>query len=244
MISFFSKNKYLVDLLEGFTDFHNHLLPGIDDGASSVEDSLQMLNKFKEFGVKNFVATPHVMGDYYPNTPESINTALKELRAKLPSDISINAAAEYMMDQHLLKIIEDRKLLPVTENYLLVEMSYFQQPINLTEILFKLQTKAYKPILAHPERYGFYHSKGLKQYKDLKSRGCRFQLNMLSISGHYGTGMQKTALQLLENGYIDFISSDAHRLNHLEKLAKITLNKKQVQWLEPVIENSKNLFNN
>lgn len=242
MISFFSKKTYVVDLLEDFTDFHNHLLPGIDDGASSVKDSLQMLKKFTEFGVKDFVATPHVMGDYYPNTPETITDALNELKENLPADISISAAAEYMMDQDLLDIIEAENLLPVSENYLLVEMSYFQPPINLTEILFKLQTRAYKPILAHPERYAFYHSKDLEQYKDLKSRGCRFQLNMLSIVGHYGPGMQKTALQLLEKGLIDFISSDAHRLEHLEKISKIKLNKKQVQWLKPVIENSKNLF--
>ena len=243
MISFFQKKIFFVDLLEGFTDFHNHLLPGIDDGAATPQASLEMIERFRKFGVKNFVCTPHVMGEYYPNTKQTIGNALEELKAVLPSGIEISAAGEYMMDQHLMDSLEEgEKMLPITGNNVLVEMSYFQAPINLKEILFTILTSGQKPILAHPERYAFYHSKNLQKYNDLKDRGCSFQMNMLSLTPHYGTGMQKTAFQLLEAGMIDFISSDAHRIEHLEKLEKIKLNKKQVQLLEPVIEKSKALF--
>lgn len=242
MISIFQKKKYLVDYLEGFTDFHNHLLPGIDDGSTDPEYSLKMINRFKEFGVRSFVATPHVMGEYYPNTPETIGKALEELKDKLPADVKISAAAEYMMDQIFYDTLDSEELLTISGRHVLVEMSFFQAPINLNEILFKLQNKSYKPILAHPERYGFYHSKFLGPYDDLKTRGCQFQMNMLSLSRHYGKGMQKTAYELLEAGMIDFISSDAHRLEHLDKLEKIQVSKKHLEFLKPVIKRSKNLF--
>lgn len=242
MISFFQKKQYLVDLLEGLTDFHNHLLPGIDDGSPSVENSLEMILKFREFGVKKFVATPHVMGEYYPNTLETINAALAELKPVLPEDINLKASGEYMMDQHLLNILEENLVLPLHKQFILVEMSYFQAPINLNEILFKIQNKAFKPILAHPERYVFFHSKNLEEYKDLKIRGCDFQMNILSLTSHYGLGIQKMAYELLENQMIDYLSSDAHRPEHLEKIAKIKISKKQAQLIEPVIEKSKALF--
>ncbi|MBZ9631463.1 histidinol phosphatase [Salegentibacter sp. LM13S] len=242
MLSIFQKKIFLADLLDGFTDFHNHLLPGIDDGAKSVEESIAMIKKFNEFGVTNFVASPHVMGEFYPNIPETILPALEQVEKNLPDGNSIKAAGEYMMDQFLIDQLENENVLNVVDNYVLVEMSYFQAPINLAEILFKIQNRNLKPILAHPERYAFYHGSNLSKYEDLKARGCHFQLNMLSLTPHYGISMQKTAFQLLENGMIDFISSDAHRMEHLEKIGNIKLKKKQLNVIEPVIEKSKALF--
>ena len=242
MLSIFQKKRYLVDYLENFTDFHNHLLPGIDDGSPNVDISLELIEKFGKFGVKNFVCTPHVMGEYYPNSPADIGAALQELKMQLPEDVKIQASAEYMMDAWLTESIENDEILPIAGKHVLIEMSYFQAPINLIDILFQLQTKGYKLILAHPERYAFYHNKSLNKYRDLKNRGCKFQLNMLSLSRHYGEGINKMANRLLEEGMIDFISSDCHRMEHLEKIEKIRLNKKQAQLIEPVIEKSKALF--
>lgn len=242
MLSIFQKKTFLADLLPGFTDFHNHLLPGIDDGADTATDSLNIIEKFNELGVNNFVATPHVMGEFYPNTPATILPALNKLKKQLSKDTQIQVSGEYMMDQFLLEQLEAENLLPILEKYLLVEMSYFQAPINLEEILFKIQNQDLKPILAHPERYAFYHSKSLVKYKDLKSRGCDFQLNMLSLTPHYGIGIQKTAFQLIESGMIDYISSDAHKVEHLEKIKNIKLTKKQHSLLEPVVSRSKSLF--
>lgn len=244
MISIFRKRTYLVDLLEGITDFHNHILPGIDDGANTIDESLQLIQGFKNIGIQNFVATPHVIGEYYPNTPETISKAFKELEPNLEQSVKINYAAEYMMDQHFVDIIERQELLTIKKNKILVEMSYFQPPLNLNEILFKLQNNSFSPILAHPERYAYYHSKNLQKYKDLKTRGCDFQLNMLSLSGHYGIGIQKTAFQLIENRMIDYISSDVHRLDHIQKIKKIRVSSKHDKLLNEVIENSKRLFIN
>ena len=242
MFSFFAKKYFFVDLLEGFTDFHNHILPGIDDGSPDVETSLQLIKKFGEFGVTSFVHTPHVMNDYYPNTPETINNALAELQAAQPANIKNTAAAEYMMDQSLMDKLDYEKLLKISGNFSLVEMSFLQPPINLKEIIFSLQNKGHVLILAHPERYGFFHDSKMRKYYDLKSRGCYFQLNMLSLTSHYGEGIQKMAFKLLENQMIDYISSDTHRMEHLEKLQNIKLKSKEIELLKPIVEKSKELF--
>ena len=244
MISIFRKKDFLIDHLQGITDIHNHILPGIDDGAQNVEDSIGLLEKFKEIGITDFIATPHIMNDYYPNTPETINAAFNILMEKVGENeslknIKIQFAAEYMMDQSFLDLFENTKLLTLKDNMVLVEMSYFQAPINLNEILFKLQTSGYKPVLAHPERYAFYHAKDLSKYEELKNRGCYFQLNTLSLTPHYGSNMQKIASKLLENGMIDFIGSDTHRIQHLEKLSAISIPKRINDSLKRIISNTK-----
>jgi len=243
MLSIFKKNTYLVDLIGGITDFHNHILPGIDDGAKTVEESIGLIKAFNNIGIYNFVATPHIIGEYYPNTPETISNAFNQLNADLPDPVKLNYAAEYMMDLHFIDIIENNELLPISRNKVLVEMSYFQSPINLNEILFKLQNNSFSPILAHPERYTYWHSKDLEKYDNIKSRGCELQINMLSLSGHYGKSIQKAAFQLLENNMIDFIASDVHKLDHIEKIKNIKILKRHKHPVEKIITNSKNLFN-
>ncbi|MCY2686985.1 tyrosine-protein phosphatase [Salinimicrobium sp. TH3] len=246
MFSFFQKKYYFQDYLEDFIDIHNHILPGIDDGASTVEDSLKLIQHYKEIGIAQFITTPHVMNDYYPNTPQTINAALENLKEELvkagQGNIKIKAAAEYMMDQAFMELIGKERLLTLKDNLVLVEMSYFQAPINLHEILFQLQTQQYKPVLAHPERYAFFHSKSLNNYTDLKNRGCLFQLNALSLVGHYGKNMKDIAFRLLKEGMIDFLGTDTHQLRHLEKLSTVQLSKKQLELVLPVINRTKDTF--
>ncbi|MCG9970407.1 tyrosine-protein phosphatase [Christiangramia crocea] len=242
MFSIFKKRAFLVNLLEGITDFHNHILPGIDDGAQTLDESLELIKAFENIGITKFVATPHVIGEYYPNTPQTIQSAHKKVQDKVKPNIKIRAAAEYIMDQHFLEIIDNQDILTVSDKNVLVEMSYFQPPINLNEILFKLQNNSFLPILAHPERYGYLHSKSLEKYKDLKSRGCKFQLNMLSLSGHYGESIQKTSFKLLEEDLLDFICSDVHRIDHIDKIKKIKIPKKYHDKVKILIDNNKLLF--
>lgn len=247
MINIFKKKEYLKDSLEGFIDIHNHILPGIDDGSPDLETSLNLIRRYKHLGVKDFICTPHIMNDYYPNNPQSISKALEKLNNAIIhsqdlNSVKISAAAEYMMDQSFMELLETGNILTLKSNYILVEMSYFQAPINLKEILFQLQTKGYKPVLAHPERYAYYHSKDLSKYEELKNRGCLFQVNALSLSTHYGTGIQRTANQLLEAELIDFIGTDTHRDQHIEKIESITIQKKISYSLKKVIENTKEVF--
>lgn len=246
MFSIFSKKYYLQDLLEGSIDIHNHILPGIDDGATEVNDSLALIDRFGKMGIKNFIATPHIMNDYYPNTPATISAALQEVTAALTAagrtDVNVKAAAEYMMDHSFIDILENEEILCLHQDYVLVEMSYFQAPINLNEILFKLQTRKFRPVLAHPERYAYYHSKKLEKYKELKERGCYFQLNILSLIGHYGTNIQAAAFALLDNDMIDFIGSDTHQLRHLEKLSAAKIPQKRFNQLAPIFKNTMDTF--
>lgn len=236
MFSIFKKKVPLASALEGLVDIHNHVLPGIDDGASTVEDSINLIKKYKELGISEFIATPHIMNDYYLNNRKTINDALQKLEIALEEqnmpEVKIRAAAEYMMDQSFLELLEKKDLLELKENLLLVEMSYFQAPINLNEILFKLQTLQYKPVLAHPERYAYLHSKNLEKYEELKIKGCLFQLNLLSILGHYGSHIQNAAFALLDHQMIDYIGSDTHQLRHLEKISSSKILQKRLDQIK------------
>lgn len=246
MFSLFTKKVSLRDQLLELPDIHNHILPGIDDGAEDVSASLELIQKYSELGINKFLATPHIMNDYYPNSPLSINEALEKLTTALEiankHDVQVKAAAEYMMDQNFLELLDKEDLLCLHENMVLVEMSYFQAPINLNEILFRLQTLKYKPVLAHPERYAFFHSKSLGKYEELKSRGCLFQLNLLSVFGHYGRHIQDAAFSLLDRDMVDFVGTDTHQPRHLEKLSAEKIPQKKMDQLKPIFEKTKEVF--
>lgn len=245
---FFKKKKIPLNEFfpQGFVDIHSHLLPGIDDGAKDLETSIALIQKMASYGIKNFITTPHILGDVYPNTPEVIKRKLKEVTDELKRrnllDISISAAAEYMMDEKFTDLIEKEQLLTLKDNLVLVEMSYFSPPINLYEILFQLQLKGYKPILAHPERYNTYHN-NFKEYYKLKRAGCLFQLNLLSLTEHYGKHIQKTTEKLLKENMYDFVGTDAHHHQHLETLQKIgTL--KNLKSIEDLMKSTIERFRN
>lgn len=244
MLHFFKQKKpYLRDLIpDNFVDIHSHLLPGIDDGASTIEESANLINGLEEIGFKKFITTPHIMGEIWRNTSNSINEKLDSTvsEIKVPNIHNrLKAAAEYMMDGEFTELFKKEKLLCLKDNYVLVEMSYLNPPIQLYEILFELQVAGYQPVLAHPERYLFYHEPSLSDYRKLKKVGCLFQLNMLSTTGYYGERVAKTANLLLKNGLIDFVGSDVHHKRHLEFMhKKIVL--KNFEYLTPVFQN--NLF--
>lgn len=225
----------------GFVDIHSHLLPGIDDGAKDLNNSIELIQKMSSYGIKNFITTPHVLGDVYPNSSETINNKLKEVRDELNNrnitDITINAAAEYMMDEQFSALLEKNDILTLKDNYILVEMSYFSPPINLFEILFQIQLKGYKPILAHPERYNSYHN-NFEIYYKLKKAGCLFQLNLLSLTEQYGKFVTKTAEKLIKENLYDFVGTDTHHKNHLNLLQKVST-KKNLKNIEQLLVNNK-----
>jgi len=224
---FFLKSKKipLTDIFfEGFVDIHSHLLPGIDDGAKDLEDSIALISKMSSYGIKNFITTPHVLGDVYPNSSKLILEKLSEVKDELKKrqmlDINIKASAEYMLDEQFCKLLENDDILVLKDNLILVEMSYFNAPYNLYEIIFDILNKGYKPILAHPERYNFYHDDFQNYYK-LKKAGCLFQLNLLSLTEQYGKGVQKTAEKLVKENLYDFVGTDTHHNRHLNLLKTI-----------------------
>ena len=238
MFNFFSKKHFLIDHLEGFIDVHNHLLPGIDDGAKTVEDSIELIKGFNEFGVTDFICTPHIMENYYPNTPLSISSSLSLLKNALIMNnlehVNVDIAAEHMVDSGFEKLLYEKNIMPLAKSYLLIEMSYLQASINFDEALNKVKDFGYSPILAHPERYVYFHNK-LSSLNKIKNKGVFFQLNMLSLSNYYGKDVNKIASILIKENLIDFLASDTHSINHINQLKTITVNTSLLDLLFPII---------
>jgi protein-tyrosine phosphatase len=241
MLSLFKSrpNTLLADIIpSGYVDIHSHLLPKIDDGAKSIDDTLYLITELKKLGFKKSITTPHVMGLVWENTSVDILSNLKSTQTIIEqnSPFTIKAAAEYMIDEQFVNLFKNDKLLTLKDNYVLIEMSYLNQPINLYEVIFDLQVAGYKPVLAHPERYNFFHHK-TDEYFKLKKSGCFFQLNLLSAVGYYGENVAKCADFLLKNSLIDFVGSDVHHSKHIESFyKKIVL--KNIPILKDVIQNN------
>ncbi|MFD0799530.1 tyrosine-protein phosphatase [Maribacter chungangensis] len=238
MFDFFVKKKFLVDYLDGFTDIHNHILPGIDDGAKTVEESIVLIKGMGEIGISNFICTPHIMENYYPNNKGSIQGALtlveNALKTNDLSHVNVKAAAEHMIDSGFEALVESDSLMQISDNYILVEMSYLQASLNFEESIEKLKDKDLYPIFAHPERYAYLHHER-NDYTRMKDLGMLFQLNLLSLSGYYGKDVHKKALNLLDHNLIDFVASDLHNKNHLKHLKNIQISPKVLDKILPII---------
>ena len=202
-------------------DMHSHLIPGIDDGAATLEESLYMIDRMGSMGFEKIITTPHILGDFYRNTPEIINSGLDKVREGLVKrglSISIEAAAEYYMDEWLFEKLEKNEpLLTLGKNYVLVETSYVNKPNNLNEFIFMLRSNGYEPVIAHPERYTYMYD-DFSKFKEFKDRGVLFQLNTVSLSGYYSPMAKKIAEKLLKEKMIDFIGTDCHRNRHLDAM--------------------------
>ena len=238
----FRKEKMLdpIDLGRLVTDFHSHLIPGIDDGSKSMEDSIAMIRRFRELGYKNLITTPHVMSDFYKNDAKSILGGLNKVNEVLQKqriDIHLTAAAEYYLDEAFEAKIDSGELLTFGNNYVLFELPFFAEPPNFAEVIFQLQTNGYKPILAHPERYGYWYN-DFDKYTELKDKGVYLQLNVLSLIGHYSPETKKIAEKMVDQNLVSFLGSDCHNIHHLE-LMEIARQKPYVHQLI----NSGNLLN-
>lgn len=202
-------------------DLHSHLIPGIDDGAQTLEDSIALIKKLVEVGYTKIITTPHIMADYYRNTPDIINRGLDVVREELLKqniNVQLEAAAEYYLDETFETKLAKDDVLTLGDGYLLFELSFVSYPPNLFDIISKIKDRGLKPILAHPERY-LYLSDSIETFQRIKEAGCYLQLNTISLTGYYGKQTQKIAEQLVDNILIDFIASDMHHLKHAAALA-------------------------
>lgn len=224
MFNFFKKKNTSAEkpfLLPFTTDIHSHILPGIDDGSPDIETSLQLVRGIYNLGIRKSIATPHVIADLYRNTPATINNALQQLivackEVNIP--IELAAAAEYMLDDYFLKLLRNNEeILTIYKNIVLTEQSFISPTSNLNEMSFELVTAGYLPIMAHPERYHFYHG-DYDAYIHLKDMGFLLQVNMLSVTGYYGKPVAKAAKYLFENNLVDLVGTDMHHERHLEML--------------------------
>jgi len=218
MFGLFKSSKVKPDLSFIGVDMHSHLLPGLDDGLKTMDDTVAFVKELHALGYEKLICTPHILSDVHPNSPSTILPRLEEVRAALAENnvpVKIEAAAEYMIDHEFEQTIKrGDKLLTFGKNYILIEMSYLAASPNLDQVVFDLRVAGLQPIFAHPERYNYYHPK-FEQYEKLKNMGCLLQVNLLSLSGYYGKPIKKIAEKLITEGMIDFIGTDMHHHNHL-----------------------------
>lgn len=200
-------------------DLHSHLIPGIDDGVQSVDEAVYLLRELREWGIQKVITTPHVMSEGYTNTAETIKNGLYHVKNSLISqgiNITVEAAAEYYLDEAFESKIEEEELLTIGNKYILFEMSYMNKAPNLDEALFQLSSRGFKPVMAHPERYNYYHDSDLQSYRDLRDKGVFLQMNMGSLIGSYSPEVKRVARQMIKEELVDFISTDMHNERHLE----------------------------
>lgn len=202
------------------TDIHSHFIPGIDDGPPAMADSLKLLRQMSDSGFSRIITTPHISADYFPNTRDKILLGLEQLKeAATRSQITLQleAAAEYMIDEKFMMLLRQKEpLLYFGDRYVLVEMGFIQPSPMLQQAIFELQALDYKPVLAHPERYAYYHRISLETLAALKDSGCLFQLNTIAFSGYYGKDPRLFANKMLQNGLYDFAGSDIHHERHMK----------------------------
>ncbi|MES2809497.1 MAG: CpsB/CapC family capsule biosynthesis tyrosine phosphatase [Bacteroidota bacterium] len=225
MFGFFKKKKREEEIVAPaynyesiVVDMHSHVLPGIDDGAQNVEESIFLIGKMMEVGIKKIIATPHIMADFYRNTPETINGALELLKAELKArniDIEVQAAAEHYFDETFEKRVEEDRLMLMGDKYALFEYPFLSPPPNAFGVIRRMVDLGYKPILAHPERYPYM---AVNEMADLRNWGCNIQLNTISLTGYYGKDIKKKAEEMIDAQVVDFISSDMHHPRHASAL--------------------------
>lgn len=216
-------------MLQGSTDWHCHLLPGVDDGVQTLDEALLVLDSYEYHGVREVWLTPHLMEDI-PNATPRLQERFRELQSAYKGGISLHLASENMLDNLFEERLEKGDLLPLGKNgdMLLVETSYFNPPMGLTNIMLRIKAKGFVPVLAHPERYAYMDA---DYYYRLKSMGIKFQVNLPSLAGIYGPQVRKKAGWLLKNNLCDMTGSDTHSLEVWESVVAGRIPKKTVSWL-------------
>ena len=241
MLRWFKKSSQILEPIDFSVvgaDLHSHLIPGIDDGAKDLDDSVTIIKELINQGFSKIITTPHIISDLYKNTPETIHSGLEILKRRLVNDnieIDISAAAEYYVDYDFEQRIGNEKFLTFGKKYILIEFSFLESPRNMYDIIFKLQLEGYVVVLAHPARYQYFD---LKDYESLINRGVLFQLNLLSLIGYYSNQVKTNAKLLIDNKFVSFVGTDCHNLNHARLYPKCMISK---SWHELV--NSGTLIN-
>jgi len=224
-------------ILDGKTDIHCHLLPGVDDGSPDIEHSLELLDYMEELGYTSVWLTPHVMSELH-NTAEKLQNRFVELQKRYSGPLKLHLASEYMMDA-AFEVRLNTDPLRLGKEHLLVETSYMSGPANLDDILLKVWNKGFRPLVAHPERYMYMDE---DDYWSLHERGYEFQLNLMSLSGYYGGRPKFIAEQLLEDDFYDFVGTDLHHIDRYDDfLQNLKLTRQQLDKLEELLTNNANV---
>ncbi len=223
-------------ILQGITDCHSHILPGVDDGIKTLEQALDVLRTYEEWGVREVWLTPHVMEDC-PNRPADLRARFDELSAAYAAvagaqSVTLHLGAENMLDSLFQKRLEADDFLPVLDGkHLLVETSYYNPPYGFDKLLSEIQDRGYTPILAHPERYLYMSA---TDYETLCACGVRLQLNLLSLCGTYGREPMHRSHQLLRRGLYSLVGSDLHHLEAFRRQFSLPVRRELLHFIEKI----------
>lgn len=219
---------------------HSHLLAGIDDGVATETQAQEVLEDFVALGYQKIVTTPHIMSDFYKNTPEIIQKKLIKLQNHLIDNnikITIEAAAEYYLDEHLLHLLQEKKALLSfgKQKYLLFETGFMNYPPFLEEAIFLMKANGYTPVLAHPERYR-YVQEDFNFIDRMLKQDVLLQVNMLSFFAYYSKEAQKVAQKLVDAQLPHFLASDCHNARQSKQLGELQTNSyykklQRIDWL-------------
>ena len=227
MFSFFSKKREPLPLPIA-TDIHCHVIPGVDDGAPDAATAADLIENMQRWGIRRIIASPHYTQGIFESNPETIEKAFRNLKYALDSrgnDIDISYSGEYRIDDLLQKRLEDGKYTLLPNKFMIIENSFLQEPWNIDRLVFDLQVRGIRPILAHPERYSYYYNKP-QRYHKLHEAGLAFQVNVLSLAGNYGKAEQKVAESLIAEGLVDYLGTDIHRMSHINAIDEYLRSKK------------------
>lgn len=206
------------------TDLHSHLIPGIDDGVKTPEESLSILRTMRDMGFKKWITTPHIFTDYYRNDAEKIKngiSALKDFFAAKGESFDISAAAEYYLDEHLIQLLQqDKEILAVADRFLLFETNLFSISPFFNNMIFEAGKRNLIPIMAHPERYD-YLVNNKEILFSLREKGVLFQVNLLSFVDYYSVSAKKLARWMVDNDLVDSVGTDLHNPRQLLALQEI-----------------------
>lgn len=204
-------------------DIHSHLIYDVDDGAKSIEESIQLIKDLKNLGYTDIITSPHIMSDFYRNSKDNLLPKRDKIIKKIESEsvnINFDVAAEYYLDDGFRSKLEDRNnLLLINNKYILVETSYMNEPSNLNTIIFDILSSGLTPILAHPERYTYMYD-SFEKYEALFERGVLFQINLNSLSGYYSKPAKDIVNKLIDKKMVHFSGTDCHGARHIEGLKK------------------------
>jgi tyrosine-protein phosphatase YwqE len=205
-------------------DIHSHLLPGLDDGVNTPEESLMVIKKLVSLGYKKIITSPHLRSDLFPNTREGIlekYELMKGMIAEEGIEVEFEVAAEYFIDDHFEDLIKNPQyLLTFGDGYILIEASFINEPAQLKDVIFYLNAQGLKPILVHPERYQFF-ALDKNRMLEIDQMNILWQINLMSITGYYGKPIQKLAEWMIERKMVHFLGSDCHHMKHAEELETI-----------------------
>ena len=196
------------------TDIHSHLIYDVDDGSKSIEESIELIKRLSDVGFNNIIMTPHYIegSSYCVTNPEKLEK-LEVLRNTVKEKnipVNLYLGNEIFINENIVDDIKNNEIYTLNGGkYLLFELPFHNQILNLADIIYEIKIQGYIPILAHPERYTYFQD-DYSLVDDLREEGLLFQANYASILGYYGKESEKLLKYMLKHEYIDYLGTDVH----------------------------------